>query len=55
VTDGFVAAPSLVGIIVLATKKGVMGAYLASRTLQSLGWITVVAMGEAAVLMLPPK
>ena len=52
--NGVVAVPLLVVIVLLASKKSVMGAYTASRTLIVLGWITTVVMEVAAALMLFP-
>jgi Mn2+/Fe2+ NRAMP family transporter len=55
VINGVTAVPLLVVITVLASKKSVMGPYTASWSLQVLGWITVVIMGVAAVMMLLPS
>ena len=54
VINGIVAVPLMVVIIMLASRKSVMGAYTASRTLIVLGWITVAVMGVAAVMMINP-
>ncbi len=54
VINGVVAVPLLVVIILLASKKSVMGDYTASRTLVVLGWIATAVMGVAAVCMLIP-
>jgi Mn2+/Fe2+ NRAMP family transporter len=54
VINGVVAVPLLVVIILLASKKSVMGAFTASRTLIVLGWIAAAVMGAAAVRMLIP-
>ena len=54
VVNGVVAVPLLVVIIVLASKKSVMGAYTASRPLVILGWIATAVMGAAAICMLVP-
>jgi Mn2+/Fe2+ NRAMP family transporter len=55
VINGVVAVPLMAVIVVLASKKSVMGAYTASRTLQALGWIGTAVMGAAAVMMLLPS
>ena len=52
VINGVVAAPLMAVIMVLASKKSVMGAYTATPTLVVLGWIATAVMGAAAVLML---
>ncbi|MDR3463385.1 MAG: divalent metal cation transporter [Beijerinckiaceae bacterium] len=54
VINGVVAVPLMAVIIVLASKKSVMGAFTASRTLVVLGWIATAVMGAAAVRMLMP-
>ncbi len=51
VINGVVAVPLMVVIILLASKKSVMGAFTASRPLVVLGWIAAAVMGLAAVLM----
>jgi Mn2+/Fe2+ NRAMP family transporter len=54
VINGVVAVPLLVVIIVLASKKSVMGDHTASRSLQVMGWICTAVMGAAALSMLLP-
>jgi Mn2+/Fe2+ NRAMP family transporter len=54
VINGVVAVPLMAVIIVLASKKSVMGAYTATRSLIILGWIATAVMGAAAVGMLIP-
>jgi Mn2+/Fe2+ NRAMP family transporter len=41
-------------VILLASRKSVMGAFTATRTLIVLGWIATAIMGAAAVRMLWP-
>ena len=55
VINGVVAVPLMVVIILLASKKSVMGAYTASSTLIILGWIATAAMGLAAAWMFIPS
>jgi Mn2+/Fe2+ NRAMP family transporter len=55
VINGVVAVPLMAVIIVLASKRSVMGAYTASRTLRVLGWIGTAVMGVAAACMLIPS
>ncbi|VTZ26564.1 NRAMP (Natural resistance-associated macrophage protein) metal ion transporters (fragment) [Methylocella tundrae] len=54
VINGVVAVPLMVVIIMLVSKKSVMGAYTASRTIIVLGWIATAVMGAAAVRMVIP-
>lgn len=55
VINGVVAVPLMAVIILLATRKSVMGAYAPSRSLQVLGWVGVVVMGLASLAMLLPR
>ena len=54
VINGVVAVPLMVVIIMLASKKSVMGDFTATRSLIILGWIATAVMGAAAVRMLIP-
>jgi Mn2+/Fe2+ NRAMP family transporter len=54
VINGVVAVPLVVVIILIASKKSVMGTFISSRSLVILGWITAAVMGLAAVLMFIP-
>ncbi len=54
VINGVVAVPLMAVIILLASKKSVMGAFTASRSLIILGWIATFMMGAAAVWMVIP-
>ena len=54
VINGVVAVPLMVVIILLVSKKSVMGAFTASRSLVVLGWIATAIMGVAAVRMVIP-
>lgn len=54
VINGVVAVPLVAVITLLASKKSIMGAYSAGRTLVALGWITTAVMGFAAVWMFVP-
>ena len=51
VINGVVAVPLMVVIILLVSKKSVMGAYRGSRPILVLGWIATAVMGAAAALM----
>lgn len=55
VINGVVAVPLMVVIILLATRKSVMGSYTAGRTLTVLGWIATAIMGGAAIFMFIPS
>jgi len=54
VINGVVAVPLMVVIIILASKKSVMGNYTASRPIVLLGWIATAIMAAAALGMLIP-
>jgi Mn2+/Fe2+ NRAMP family transporter len=55
VINGAVAVPMLVVIIILASKRSVMGPYTASRSLVVLGCIATAVMGLAAAWMFVPS
>jgi Mn2+/Fe2+ NRAMP family transporter len=55
VINGVVAVPLMAVIIVLASKKSVMGAFTATRSLVVLGWIGTGVMAAAAACMLIPS
>ena len=54
VINGVVAVPLMVVIILLASRKSVMGPFTSGRSIVILGWIATAVMGLAAVLMLTP-
>jgi Mn2+/Fe2+ NRAMP family transporter len=54
VINGVVAVPLMAVIILLASKKSVMGEFTAGRPLIVLSWIGTLVMGVAAVCMLIP-
>jgi NRAMP (natural resistance-associated macrophage protein)-like metal ion transporter len=54
VINGVVAVPLMAVIILLASRKSVMGRYTAGRLIIVLGWIATVIMGAAAVCMFIP-
>ena len=54
VINGVVAVPLMCVIILLASKKSVMGEFTAGRGLIILGWIATAVMGAAAVRMCIP-
>ena len=55
VINGLVAVPLMVVIILLASKRSVMGHFTSSRPILFLGWIATAVMGLAAVLMIVPS
>ena len=54
VINGVVAVPLMVVIILIASRKSVMGAFTSSRHIIVLSWIGTGIMGLAAALMLVP-
>jgi len=55
VINGVVAVPLMAVIIILASKKSVMGEFTATRTLIVLGWLGTAVMGVAALAMFIPS
>lgn len=55
VINGIVAVPLMVVIILLASKRSVMGPFTSSRPILALGWIATAVMGLAAILMFVPN
>ena len=55
VINGVVAVPLMAVIVLLASKRAVMGEFIASRSLRVLGWIGVGVMAVAALGMLIPS
>jgi Mn2+/Fe2+ NRAMP family transporter len=54
VINGVVAVPLMIVILLLASRKSVMGEYRASRPILILGWIAALIMGAAAARMFMP-
>jgi Mn2+/Fe2+ NRAMP family transporter len=54
VINGVVAVPLMVVIILLVSKKSVMGAFTVGRPLIILGWVATAVMAAAAVRMFIP-
>ena len=54
VINGLVAVPLMIVIILLASRKSVMGAFTAGRSIILLGWIATALMAAAAVRMFVP-
>ena len=55
VINGVVAVPLMAVVILLASRRSVMGHHVASRSLIVLGWIATAVMTAAAILMLLPS
>ncbi|MCX4145115.1 MULTISPECIES: NRAMP family divalent metal transporter [Paraburkholderia] len=55
VINGVVAVPLMAVIIILVSKKSVMGDFTASRPLIILGWVATALMGAAAIGMFIPS
>ena len=55
VINGIIAVPLMVVVILLVSKKSVMGKFTASRPIIILGWVAVAVMGFAAIGMLIRK
>ena len=51
VINGMVAVPLIVMVMILLSKRSVMGPFLAGRMIVALGCIAVVVMAAAAVIM----
>jgi Mn2+/Fe2+ NRAMP family transporter len=51
VINGVVAVPLMAVIIVTASRRSVMGAFVENRVILGLGWLAVLVMGVAAVMM----
>ena len=54
VINGMVAVPLMVVVIVLVSKRTVMGPFTASRPVLALGWAATAVMGVAALSMFIP-
>jgi len=54
VINGVIAVPLMVVILILVTKKAVMGEFTASRPVLFLGWMATILMSAASVRMLIP-
>jgi len=51
VINGVVAVPLMAVIVLLASRKSVMGAYASGRSMIALGWLATGVMGLAAIFM----
>lgn len=54
VINGVVAVPLMVVVILLASRKSVMGPYTANWPVLALGWVTTAVMAAAAIFMFLP-
>lgn len=55
VINGIVAVPLMIVIMVLVSRRSVMGPYTASRPVLALGWLATAIMGAAAIAMFVPR
>ena len=51
VINGVVAVPLMVAIMILASKRSVMGDFIASKSILCLGWSVTIIMGIAALFL----
>lgn len=51
VINGVVAVPLMVAILILASRRSVMGSHVASKPILTIGWFATALMGVAAILM----
>ncbi|HSN17796.1 MAG TPA: divalent metal cation transporter [Gammaproteobacteria bacterium] len=54
VINGLVAVPLMAVVIILATRRSVMGKFTAARWVAVIGWIATVLMAAAAIWMFMP-
>jgi Mn2+/Fe2+ NRAMP family transporter len=54
VINGVIAVPLMVVILILSTKRSVMGGFTANRFILAIGWIATLIMCSASVRMLIP-
>jgi Mn2+/Fe2+ NRAMP family transporter len=54
VINGVVAVPLMVVIVLVVSKKSVMGSFTATRPIIALGWVASIVMGAATVRMFIP-
>ena len=52
VINGVVAVPVLVGLMLVVSRRAIMGDFTAPPSVKLLGWITVIVMGVAAAAMI---
>jgi Mn2+/Fe2+ NRAMP family transporter len=51
VANGIAAAPVLAGLMLVVSRRSIMGEFVASRTLKIGGWVTTGVMAIAAIAM----
>lgn len=52
VINGVTAVPVLIGLMIVVSKRSIMGEFVASGPLKIFGWLATLVMGAAAVAML---
>jgi Mn2+/Fe2+ NRAMP family transporter len=51
VINGVVSVPLIVMVVIMASRRSVLGPYRSSRTALALGWVAAAVMSAAAVRM----
>jgi Mn2+/Fe2+ NRAMP family transporter len=54
VINGLVAVPLMAVVVLLASRRSVMGEFIAARWVSAIGWVATAVMGAAAVWMFIP-
>jgi Mn2+/Fe2+ NRAMP family transporter len=52
VFNGIVAAPLMVGMMLVVTNRKIMGKFAASRVLATFGWLATLLMGVVVAALL---
>jgi Mn2+/Fe2+ NRAMP family transporter len=52
VINGVTAVPVLIGLMVIVSKRSIMGEFVASASLKFFGWLATAVMGIAAIAMM---
>jgi NRAMP (natural resistance-associated macrophage protein)-like metal ion transporter len=52
VINGVVAVPALIGLMIIVSRKDIMGDFVASPMLKFFGWLATAVMGIAAIAMI---
>jgi Mn2+/Fe2+ NRAMP family transporter len=52
VFNGIVAAPLMVGMMLVVTNRKIMGKFAASRVLATFGWLATLLMGLVVAALL---
>lgn len=52
VINGVAAVPVLIGLMIVVSKRSIMGEFVASPSLKFFGWLATAVMGAAAIAMI---